>query len=108
MSNKIISGGIASEYDDQIIWIDRPEVGADAAQIIDETEYTPCKVTKVIVRSECADEDEYSDLCDEAIGEGATCTGEFMTIEEVYYVVLDAEGDAETFDSIDFDDVDFC
>ena len=56
MSNKIISGGIASEYDDQIIWIDRPEVGADAAQIIDETEYTPkrytmlCSMRKVMRR----------------------------------------------------------
>lgn len=35
MSEKIIVAGIASEYDDQILWIERPEVGATAAQIVD-------------------------------------------------------------------------
>ena len=32
MSTKVISGGIASEYDDQILWIENTEVGANAAQ----------------------------------------------------------------------------
>ena len=52
MSVKNVSGGYASEYDDQILWIESPEVGADAAQIIDENEYTPCKVTKIIFESD--------------------------------------------------------
>ena len=109
MSTKVISGGIASEYDDQILWIENTEVGANAAQIVDEKEYTPCTVTKIIARSKFGDEDEYSEACDEIINDStATCTGEIVTFDDVYYVEIDATGDAEEYDSIDYDDVEFC
>ena len=65
MGTKTVIGGIASEYDDQILWIERAEVGADAAQIVDESEYTPCKVTKIISRNDYDSEEEYSDWISE-------------------------------------------
>ncbi|MCR5803263.1 MAG: hypothetical protein K6G47_03285 [Clostridia bacterium] len=109
MSTKKIEGGIASEYDDQILWISKAEAGADAAQIIDETSYTPCTVTKIISRSDFADEDDYSAACDEIMNDStATCTGEFVTFDDVYYVEIDSTGEAEEYDSIDFEDVEFC
>ena len=58
MNTKEIIGGIASEYDDWILWIEKAEVGANAAQIVDEREYVPCTVTKIIALSDYADEDE--------------------------------------------------
>ena len=109
MNNKTICGGFASEYDDQILWIEKPEVGAEAAMIVDESEYTPCVITKIISRSDYSDEEDYSAACDEIIDDSsAACTGEFITIEEIYYVELDSTGDAEAFESIDYDDVTFC
>ena len=109
MSTKKIEGGIASEYDDQILWISKPEEGAEAAQIIDETSYTPCTVTRIISRSDFADEDEYSTACDEITDDStATATGEFVTFDDIYYVEIDSTGDAEEYDSIDFEDVEFC
>jgi len=109
MAGKVISGGYASDYDDFILWVEEPEVGADAAHIVDESEYTPCKVTKVIRRSDYGDEDEYSAASDEIIDQSsATCTGELVTDDDIYYVEIDASGDAEEYDSIDYDDVYFC
>ena len=109
MGNKTVTGGIASEYDDQILWIENPEVGASAAKIVDDSEYTPCVVSKIIARSDYDSEDDYSAACDEIIGESeAECTGEFVTIEEIYYVELENAGDTESFDVIDYEDVEFC
>lgn len=109
MNTKEIVGGIASEYDDWILWIEKAEVGANAAQIVDEREYVPCTVTKIIALSDYADEDEYSEACDELIGDStATCTGEIITFDDTFYVEIDACGDTEEYDSIDFNDVDFC
>lgn len=109
MAAKTISGGLASEYDDQILWIASPEEGADAAQIVDESEYTPCKITKIIDRNDFESEEDYADACDELVEEStATCTGEFVTFDGVYYVELDATGDPESVDGVEFDDVDFC
>jgi hypothetical protein len=109
MGTKTVIGGIASEYDDQILWIERAEVGADAAQIVDESEYTPCKVTKIISRNDYDSEEEYSEASDALLDEStAACTGEFVTMDDVFYVELDAAGDTEVFESIEFDGVDFC
>ena len=109
MSTKTVIGGIASEYDDQILWIERPEVGAAAAQIIDESEYTPCKVTKIVFRSDYDSEEEYSEASDALMSEStAACTGEFVTMDEVFYAELDADGESEEYESIEFDGVDFC
>lgn len=109
MSVKKVSGGFASEYDDQILWIESPEVGADAAQIIDESEYTPCKVTKIIFENDYESPEEYSEASDELLNEStATCTGEFVTVDGVFFVELDAADDTEVYESVDFDDVDFC
>ncbi len=109
MNTKEIRGGYASEYDDQILWIEKTEDGADAAQIVDEREYTPCKITKIIARSEFADEDAYSEACDDLINESTgTATGEIITFDDTYYVEIDAVGDTEEYDSIDFEDVEFC
>ena len=109
MGIKEINGGIASEYDDQIIWIAKPEEGADAAQIIDESSYTPCKITKIIAHSEFADENEYYDACDEIMnGSTAVATGEIITVDDTYYVEIDATGDTAEYDEIIFDDVTFC
>lgn len=107
--NKEVKGGIAADYGDMILWIENPELGANAAKIEDESEYTPCKITKIIARSEFADDDEYSAACDDICNESvATCTGEVFTFDETYYVEIDAVGDPETYDGIDFDDTDFC
>lgn len=109
MSTKIITGGIASEYDDQIIWIENLEVGADAAQIVDEREYTPCKITKIVSRDDYASEEEYSSASDELINDSiATSTGEFVTMDGVFYVEIDSVGDTEEYEVVEFDGVDFC
>ena len=109
MNEKTITGGIASEYDDQILWIEKPEIGADAAQIVDDSEFTPCTVTNIIIRSDYADDEEYNAACDALINEStALCTGEFVTFEEIYFVEIDNNGETEVFDSIEYDDVDFC
>ena len=109
MAVKIINGGYASDYDDFVLWIEEAEVGADAAHIADESSYTPCKVTKVIRRSDYDDEDEYSADSDEIIDQSsATCTGELITDEDTYYVEIDAVGDTEEYDSVDYEDVYFC
>ena len=109
MNSKEVRGGIASEYDDQIIWIEKTEEGAAAAQIVDESSYTPCTITKIIARSDYSDDDEYNDACDEILNDStATCTGEIVTFEDVFYVEIDAAGDTEEYDQIDFVDVDFC
>lgn len=109
MADKIIRGGYASDYDDFILWVEEMETGAGAAHIADESEYTPCKVTKLIRRSDYPDEDEYSAACDEIIdGSCATCTGELTTDDDIYYVEIDADGDTEEYESIDYEDVYFC
>lgn len=109
MGMKTVEGGIASEYDDQILWIERPEVGANAAQIINESEYTPCTITNIVIRSDYPGEEEYGEACDKMLDEStATCTGEFVTFDDVYYVELDASGDTEEYDGMVFEDVDFC
>lgn len=109
MEIKTINGGIASEYDDQTIWIAKPEVGAEAARIVDDSEYTPCKVTDIIFRSDYSDEEEYSAACDALMSENsALCTGEFVTFDDIYYVAIDGVGEYEVFSSIDYDDVEFC
>ena len=109
MENKTIVGGIASEYDDQILWIEKPEVGADAAQIVDETQFTPCTVTNIVIRSNYDDDEEYNEACDTLLNESsALCTGEFVTFDDVYFVELDNTGDTEEYDSIEYDDVDIC
>ena len=109
MSTKTISGGIASEYDDQIIWIERPEVGANAAQIVDETEYTPCRITKIVSRDDYDSEEEYGEASDALLDEStATCTGEFITMDGVFFVEIDATGDTEEYEAFDFDDVEVC
>ena len=85
MSTKTITGGFASEYDDQILWIERPEVGADAAQIVDECEYTPGKITKIVSRDDYGSEEEYGDASDELLNEStALCSGEFITMDGVF------------------------
>ncbi|MBR2523360.1 MAG: hypothetical protein IKE53_02840 [Clostridiales bacterium] len=109
MSEKILVAGIASEYDDQILWIERPEVGAAAAQIVDEREYTPCTVTKIVFRNDYGSEEEYSEASDALLEENtAVATGEFITVDGVFFVEIDADGDTEEFESISFDGVDFC
>ena len=109
MRVKTLNGGFASEYDDQILWIESPEIGADAAQIIDESEYTPCKVTKIIFENDYDSSEEYSEASDELLNEStATCTGEFVTVDGVFFVELDSTDDTEVYESIDFDDVEFC
>ena len=109
MSAKTVIGGIASEYDDQILWIERAEIGAEAAMIVDEREYTPCKITKIVCRDDFDSEEEYADASDALMEESeAACTGEFMTMDGVFYVELDSTGDTEEYDSVDFEDVDFC
>ena len=109
MSTKTVVGGMASEYDDQIIWIERAEVGAAAAQIMDEREYTPCRITKIVSRDDYDSEEEYGEASDALLNEStATCTGEFITMDGVFFVEIDSTGDTEEYESIDFDDVDFC
>lgn len=109
MGTKTVVGGIASEYDDQILWIERPEVGAAAAQIVDEREYTPCKITKIISRDDYDSEEAYAEASDALLDEStAMATGEFMTMDGVFYVEIDATGDTEEYESVDFDSVDFC
>ena len=109
MSTKTISGGIASEYDDQIIWIEKPEVGAAAAQIVDEREFTPCEIIKIVSREDYDSEEEYGAASDELINDStATCTGEFVTMDGIFYVEIDAVGDTEEYEAVDFDGVDFC
>ncbi|MCR5250576.1 MAG: hypothetical protein K6E50_08225 [Lachnospiraceae bacterium] len=109
MGTKTVVGGIASEYDDQILWIERPEVGAEAAQIMDEREYTPCKITKIISRDDYDSEEAYAEASDALLDEStAMATGEFMTMDGVFYVEIDATGDTEEYESVDFDSVDFC
>ena len=86
MSTKNVIGGIASEYDDQILWIERPEVGAAAAQIVDEREYTPCEITKIVSRDDYDSEEAYSAASDELLNEStAACTGEFITMDGVFF-----------------------
>ena len=109
MSIKTITGGFASEYDDQILWIERPEVGADAAQIVDECEYTPGKITKIVSRDDYGSEEEYGDASDELLNEStALCSGEFITMDGVFFVEIDSVGDSQEYESIDYDDVEFC
>ena len=109
MSSKTISGGYASEYDNQLLWVEKAEIGAEAAMIMDDSEYTPCVITKLIFRSDYVSEEDYNEACDEiAENSTAACTGEFITIEEIYYVELDSTGDVEVYESIDYDDVTFC
>jgi len=109
MATITVSGGLASEYDDQILWIEEPEEGAKAAQIVDETEYTPCTISKIIDREDFDSEEAYSEACDELNDEStALCTGEFISAEGVFYVELEEAGETEYADSIEFDDVDFC
>ncbi len=109
MSTKNVIGGIASEYDDQILWIERPEVGAAAAQIVDEREYTPCEITKIVSRDDYDSEEAYSAASDELLNEStATCTGEFITMDGVFFVEIDAIGDTEEYETVEFDGVDFC
>ena len=69
MGNKTVKAGIASEYDDQILWIENPEVGANVANIVGDSEYTPCVISKIIARSDYDSEDDYSTACDEIMGE---------------------------------------
>ena len=109
MATKTVTGGYASDYGDQILWIERAEEGADAALIVDESEFTPCKITKVIDHNDYGSEEDYSDACDELMDEStAAATGEFVTADGIFYVELDATADTESFDAVDFDDVDFC
>ena len=109
VSTKTVIGGMASEYDDQILWIEKPEVGAAAAQIVDEREYTPCKITKIISESDFDSEEEYAEASDALLDESdALCTGEFITMDGAFFVEMDAVGDTEEYESVDFDDVDFC
>ena len=109
VSTKTVIGGIASEYDDQILWIEKPEVGAAAAQIVDEREYTPCKITKIISESDFDSEEEYAEASDELLDESdALCTGEFITMDGAFFVEMDAAGETEEYESVEFDDVDFC
>ena len=67
---------------------------------------------------ERSDENDFEDLMvddmtddesDEIIDQSsATCTGELITDEDTYYVEIDAVGDTEEYDSVDYDDVYFC
>ena len=109
MSTKTVVGGMASEYDDQILWIEKPEVGAAAAQIVDEREYTPCKITKIVSESDFDSQEEYAEASDALLDESdALCTGEFITMDGAFFVEMDAAGETEDYESVDFDDVDFC
>lgn len=50
-----------------------------------------------------------SEASDELLNEStATCTGEFVTVDGVFFVELDSTDDTEVYESIDFDDVEFC
>ena len=98
-----------AEYDDQILWIEKPEVGAAAAQIVDEREYTPCKITKIVSESDFDSEEEYAEASDALLDESdALCTGEFITMDGAFFVEMDAAGETEEYESVEFDDVDFC
>ena len=110
MSTKTISGGIASDYGDQILWIEDTEVDAKAAVIRDDSEFVPCVITKIISRDQFDSEEAYSNACDEIMEESsAVATGEFFTDNGIFYVEIDATGDEEDYDSVEYDDdVYFC
>ena len=54
-------------------------------------------------------EEEYAEASDALLDESdALCTGEFITMDGAFFVEMDAAGETEEYESVEFDDVDFC
>ena len=112
MNTLELKEGFATEYDDMTLWVENPEEGAKAYHITVNGEGTydviPCQVTKVIKRSDLNSEEEYSEACDELLGESeGVATGEFFTFDDCYYIEIDSTSDSETYDDVAYEDVEF-
>ena len=112
MNTLELKEGMATEYDDMTLWVEKPEEDAKAYHItVNEDgayEVIPCQVTKVITKSELDSEEEYAAACDELLEDSeGTATGEFFTFDDCYYIEIDAVSESEVYDDVDYVDVEF-
>lgn len=109
MKDITFKSGFGSNYDEMTLWLAAIQEGAVATKIekIDgEYEITNGAVVAATAKSDYDTEDEYFKVCDELCGDGDV-TGEFITNNDCYYVVIKLDGIKIKAENVIYDEVDF-
>lgn len=109
----ILNNGIVTDYDDFYLWIEEPQLNANAKYIAKDEDgeavsITPAVIKKIAIRSQFDSEEAYSDASDEIMGGDFDASAEFMTIDDTYYVGVEFVGDEEQVDSFDTGSAEYC
>ena len=81
------NGGYKSEYDDMTLWVENFDCGSKAIKIEPGEKDMVGTVACSVARSSYESEEEYDSICKWLCGMG-DATGEFITDDDCYYIVI--------------------
>ncbi len=112
--NLTLNNGYLSDYDDFYLWVETFEEYSKAYVITKDEDgeavsAVAAKIVKIVDNSDFDSEDDYSDAVDELLNEDFDNSGEFMTMDGIYYVAVEFVDDEQDLEEFEIGpDVNYC